>query len=59
MALRVDVISNRSSPLAILPHETWREGRRVQRRTLAALSKMPPERIDADRPHARGHLLSL
>ena len=42
MALSVDVIPNRSSPPAILLREAWREGKRIRRRTLVNLSKMPP-----------------
>ncbi len=49
MALSVDVIPNRSSPPAILLREAWREGKRIRRRTLANLSKMPPHIIDAIR----------
>ena len=49
MALSVDVIPNRSSPPAILLREAWREGRRIRRRTVANLSKMPPALVDAIR----------
>ena len=49
MAFSVDVIPNRSSPPAILLREAWREGKRVRRRTVANLSKMPPALVDAIR----------
>ena len=49
MALSVDVIPNRSSPPAILLREAWREGKRIRRRTVANLSKMPPALVDAVR----------
>ena len=49
MALSVDVIPNRSSPPAILLREAWREGKRIRRRTVANLSKMPPALVDAIR----------
>ncbi|MXX90311.1 MAG: hypothetical protein F4213_01850 [Boseongicola sp. SB0677_bin_26] len=42
MALSVDVMPNRSSPPAILLREAWREQKRIRRRTVANLSKMPP-----------------
>ncbi len=42
MALTVDVIPNRSSSPTTLLREAWREGKRIRRRTVANLSKMPP-----------------
>ncbi|MCY4592793.1 MAG: IS1634 family transposase, partial [Alphaproteobacteria bacterium] len=54
MALSVDVIPNRSSPPAILLREAWRDGRRIRRRTLANLSKMPPTLVDAIRAALAG-----
>ena len=38
---------NRNSPLAILLREGWREGGKVKKRTLANLSKWPPEKIES------------
>lgn len=49
MSLSVDVIPNRTSPPAILLREAWRDGKRIRRRTIANLSKMPPFLIDAIR----------
>ena len=43
------LIPNRSSPPAILLREAWREGKRIRRRTVANLSKMPPALVDAIR----------
>lgn len=54
MSLSVDVIPNRNSPPAILLREAWRDGRRVRRRTIANLSKMPPELIDTIRAALKG-----
>ena len=54
MAISVDVIPNRSSPPAILLREAWREGPRIRRRTIANLSKMPPEFVDAIRSVTKG-----
>ncbi len=54
MALSVDVIPNRSSPPAILLREAWREGKRIRRRTVANLSRMPPALVDAVRAALAG-----
>jgi transposase len=43
----VEHIPNRSSPPAILLRESFRDGNRVRKRTLANLSHWPPHRIDA------------
>ncbi len=40
-------IPNRSSPPAILLRESYREGGKVKTRTLANLSRWPPEQIEA------------
>jgi hypothetical protein len=42
----IDTIPNRTSPPAILLRESYREGGRVKKRTLANLSKLPPALID-------------
>jgi len=49
MSLTVHTIPNRGSPPAILLRETWREGHRIRRRTVANLSGMPPFLIEAVR----------
>ena len=54
MAISVDVIPNRSSPPAIQFRQAWREGSRIRRRTIANLSKMPPEMVDAIRAMLKG-----
>jgi hypothetical protein len=43
----IDVVPNRNSPPAILLREGYREGGKVKKRTLANLSKLPPEAIEA------------
>ena len=43
----IDVVPNRTSPPAILLREGYREGGKVKKRTLANLSKLPPEAIEA------------
>jgi hypothetical protein len=41
----IDTVPNRNSPPAILLRESYREGGRVKKRTLANLSKLPAEII--------------
>ena len=57
MAPGVDVIPNRSSRPAILLREAWREGTRIRRRTVANLSRMPPELVDAVRAALKGGIV--
>ena len=45
----IDTIPNRKSPPAILLRESYREGGRVKKRTLANLSKLPRRLIDGIR----------
>ena len=45
----IDTIPNRTSPPAILLRESYREGGRVKKRTLANLSKLPQRLIDGIR----------
>lgn len=42
----IDVVPNRSSPPAVLLRESYREGGRVKKRTLANLSQLPQPLID-------------
>ena len=50
-------IPNRSSPPAILLREGYREGGKVKTRTLANLSKLPPEAVEALRQILKGEKL--
>ena len=43
----VETVPNRNSPPAILLREGWRENGKVKKRTLANLTKWPPQKIDA------------
>ena len=54
MSLHIDIIPNRNSPPAILVREAWREGKRIRRRTLANLSKLPSVLIDGLRDLLKG-----
>ena len=41
----VESIPNRNSPPAVLLRQAWREGKRIRRKTIANLSKLPPATI--------------
>lgn len=53
----VDVIPNRNSPPAVLLRESYREGEKVKKRTLANLSALPEEAIEAIRRTLKGEAL--
>ncbi len=50
----VDVVPNRSSPPAVLLRESWRQGSRIHKRTIANLSDWPAEQVDSLRRLLRG-----
>ncbi len=50
----IDVVPNRKSPPAVLLRESFREGKKVRKRTLANLSKLPREVVDGLRVLLRG-----
>ncbi len=50
----IDIIPNRASPPAVLLREAWREGAKIRKRTLANLSSLSPEQIEAMRRILRG-----
>jgi hypothetical protein len=50
----VDVVPNRNSPPAVLLRESYREGAKVKKRTLANLSDWPKAQIDALRAVLKG-----
>ena len=53
----IDIVPNRNSPPAVLLRESIREGKKIRKRTLANLSKWPPEQVEALRRVLRGELL--
>ena len=53
----IESVPNRSSPPAVLLRESYRDGRRVKKRTLANLSKLPQPAIDVLRRVLRGEQL--
>ncbi len=42
----IDRVPNRNSPPAVLLRESYREGKKVRKRTLANLSKLPDDVVD-------------
>jgi hypothetical protein len=53
----IDVVPNRGSPPAVLLRESWREGRKTRKRTLANLSDLPMEQVELIRRVLRGEAL--
>ena len=53
----IDIVPNRSSPPAVLLRESYRDGDKVKKRTLANLSALPPEAVEAVRATLRGQTL--
>ncbi|MDA2931107.1 hypothetical protein MYX84_14370 [Acidobacteria bacterium AH-259-O06] len=57
----IDIVPNRSSPPAVLLRESFREGKKIRKRTLANLSHLDALRVEALRRALRGefdHLTS-
>jgi transposase len=52
--MHIDVVPNRGSHPTILLRESFREGAKVRKRTLANLSSLAPEQIEAIRAALRG-----
>ena len=57
VSMYIESVPNRSSPPAILLRESFRDGGRVKKRTLANLSKLPTTAINALRRILRGERL--
>lgn len=43
----IDIVPNRNSPPAVLLRESWREGKRTRKKTIANISDWPAEKIEA------------
>ena len=56
--MHIDIVPNRGSRPAYLLRESFREGTRVRKRTLANLSALPEEQIFAIRAILRGETLT-
>lgn len=50
----IEIVPNRTSPPAVLLRESWREGSKVRKRTLANLSKLPPGVVQGLRTLLKG-----
>mgnify|MGYP006364615855 CR=1 FL=1 len=55
--MHVHVVPNRGSPPTVLLRESYREGSKVCKRTLANLSSLPASQIEAIRAALRGEAL--
>jgi transposase len=55
----IDIVPNRNSPPAVLLRESYREGGTVKKRTLANLSRLPGNVIEAVRASLRGPVGAL
>jgi hypothetical protein len=55
--MHIDTIPNRNSRPAYLLRESYREGKRVRKRTLANLSSLPIDQIEAIRRILKGERL--
>jgi transposase len=56
--MHIDIVPNRSSPPTVLLRETFREGTKVHKRTLANLSSLSPAQVDIIRAALRGEALA-
>ena len=55
--MHIDIVPNRQSPPAVLLRESYREGTKVRKRTLANLSALSAAQVDAIRRTLRGETL--
>lgn len=52
--MHIDIVPNRGSPPTVLLRESYREGKKVKKRTLANLSDLPMAQVEAIRAILRG-----
>lgn len=57
VSMHIDIVPNRNSPPAVLLRESFRQGNKVRKRTLANLSSLSPAQVDAIRRALRGEKL--
>lgn len=55
--MHIDIVPNRNSPPAVLLRESIREGKKVRKRTLANLSTLSADQVDAIRRTLKGERL--
>ncbi len=56
--MHIDIVPNRNSPPAVLLRESYREGKKVKKRTLANLSSLAMEQVELIRAVLRGDALT-
>ena len=54
MAFNIESVPNQAGKPAILLRQAWREGRRIRKKTIANLSKLPPDVIEGFRAVLKG-----
>ncbi len=59
MAFNIESVPNQAGKPAILLRQAWREGKRIRKRTVANLSKFPPEIVDGFRAVLKGAVAVL
>ena len=55
--MHIHIVPNRNSKPAVLLRESYREGKKVRKRTIANLSKLPVDQIDSLRRILKGEKL--
>ena len=55
--MHIDIVPNRNSPPAVLLRESFRQGNKVRKRTLANLSALSADQVDAIRRALKGEKL--
>ena len=58
MAMYIDVVPNRASPPAVLLRESYRDGDKIKKRTVANLSALPMHQVEAIRAVLKGQPLA-
>ena len=53
----IERVPNRNSPPAVLLRESWRENDKTKKRTVANLSSLPDETVEAVRSALKGEVL--
>lgn len=57
--MHIDIIPNRGSNPTVLLRESYREGKKVKKRTLANLSSLPMEKVEMIRQVLSGEITAL
>ena len=58
MAFNIESVPNQAGKPAILLRQAWREGRRIRKKTIANLSKLPPDIIEGFRAVLKGGVVA-